>query len=263
MLRDPQHANRPFLDHRSLYDSSKLNALKLGLFIAFLASSRVDDASTNFLNGPAIPVFLFALSVQRSVVADQKYHKYVTGNCLKLALAIPILFNIFYVAHFFRRCHGTMMISKKVCPTKYLLTDDYQECREQFSTLTTIQIWVYVLMHLMLPVISIGFYLILFWRIHKMDMVSGSKKTVELNIIFQTLPILINTSLRIFYTGFFAFIGVDDSINTSSVCSYVNILILIPIGYIFGNVDRLKKMRNVLRRSTVGNSALYANSTVY
>ncbi|CAB3405273.1 unnamed protein product [Caenorhabditis bovis] len=173
-----------------------LRILSYGLFIL---SNMVDEAYINFLNGPAIPVYLLALSVQRSVIilADETYHKYV-----------------------------------------------------------------YVLMHLLLPAISVGFYTGLLWKIHKMQLISNSKKTVELNIILQTLPIILITSIRIFVTAFYIFFGIDDRIDFSAVCSYKNYLIFIPLGYIFGNVDRLKWIRRLIRQSSVSDSTVYANSTL-
>ncbi|CAB3405272.1 unnamed protein product [Caenorhabditis bovis] len=277
-----------------------LDAICLALIIA---STTLGEAFKRFLDAPLIPTSLFILSAQRFIVilGPHKWHRAVSETPLRIALLLLATIGILYVIQTFYECRHALFVIIRTCSTKMVseldakllspssfkaFSNSYQcSMRDSISDVLMLQIRIAVASHFVLPLMAILLYAYLALRIGKLELSSNRKMQANINVMLQTIPLIlvevvrrasaeasdnrtfqIRSTFALFMYTFYKDRAQVWEQTTAGVelCRYDTYLVLIPLGYIFGSVERWKKIRKLFRRaSRVNDSATYLDNQVY
>ncbi|CAB3405189.1 unnamed protein product [Caenorhabditis bovis] len=222
--------------------------------IIMLVSVYLSLIYSRILDGPIIPSYLLFLAVQRyvMVVLSTDYHKYVTGKWMKHTLRIIRLIAIIYLISVMLECNYDMLNS---CPFHSVLANQFSCGDTVMSTRLIGQFYAIVAISIIFPILAIAINLYLLLRIRTMRILPHRKMQVQINIILQTMPTLIIIIIRIFIIFKDHLFSSRTNLIVSDLCSSESLTIFFPLGYIFGNVEQWKKLRNLFcRRSKVNDS---------
>ncbi|CAB3405271.1 unnamed protein product [Caenorhabditis bovis] len=248
--------------------------VKFAFLYATVLATVIGEAYNRFLDAPLIPVCLLLTSVQRLIIilAPIEYHKLVSGNLLKLYILMFTCLGVSFVLQTFLNCPNAFLMILHTCSTKMTLTNSRQcSNQDRISELLMIQIRIYMLSHYALPFLAIILYVHLALKIGKLDLRADNKLRVSINIILQTTPVILVAMIRAVLAVFMlvTYAGdVDDfeaSLAGGELCRYDTYLVFIPLGYIFGNVERWKRIQTIIRHrvSRVSNSETNLDNNVY
>ncbi|CAB3405204.1 unnamed protein product [Caenorhabditis bovis] len=209
-----------------------------------------------FLDGPFMPSLILLHAIQRYVIlfADDAYHRYVTGKFLNSILGLIIALGVAYNFLHHHDLPGLSTFSIPICQTTIVFADltDCAICYKP-SFLVLLQMKVYMAMRFLCPFLAVLIYFVVFNNIRVSQQIATRKRSVEMNIMLQIAPIYCLFYIRFLTVLAYYFNGETKLmfVNTNNLCSYEREMLFFPLGYLFGNVDRINRIRTMFGGSRV------------
>ncbi|CAB3405206.1 unnamed protein product [Caenorhabditis bovis] len=201
------------------------------------------------LDGPIISTYLLLLAVQRYVmlVGRPDLHKYVTGVWMSNILNITIILGVINTASIYLNCQFELI---EVCSLNCVLRNQFACNNGTAMALKLIgQLYLNVVIQLLFPIISLIIYAILFWRTFKPRHCSDRSKRDQFDVSWTTIPTLIAIVAQ------WCAEILASRRDYPELCNHNAFCVLIPIGYIFGDVRHWRNLKDcVCRRARVNNS---------